>query len=275
MEVNKLNNYYKNHLQAELEAFNTEGYNLSIEWEMDFTKAKNEDNNIFLNDKTLYFVLSKLPSVSLEGLTIQSIMISCLCEQSAVASAMAILENYQKKVITSKVWFENVLMTQSYNSPNLSQNYLALDVSYGAEITMTGTLLFNENVNDIAELYMFNQRIDFINAIESFATTPSANSVVETTDYSTLTKTINDSCTYKLDIKFIDRIDLSICDLIRQIKVGNLSCNYPINVEIVESSGFRFTKQMILTSYSKNSGRVESPIMSISLMEANDILLGE
>ena len=263
MEINKLNNYYKDHLQAELEAFNTEGYKLSIEWEMDFTKAKNEDNNIFLNDKTLYFVLSKLPSVSLEGLTIQSIMISCLCEQSAVASAMAILENYQKKVITSKVWFENVLMTQSYNSPNLSQNYLALDVSYGAEITMTGTLLFNENVNDIGALYLFNQKIDYINAIESIATTPSANSVVETTEYSTLTKSINDTCTYKLDLKFIDKVDLSICDMIRQIKIGNLT------------SGFEFEKKMILTSYSKNSGRVESPIMSISLMEANDILLGE
>lgn len=275
MEVNELNNYYKDHLQAELETFNTEGYNLSIEWEMDFTKAKNEDNNIFLNDKTLYFVLSKLPSVSLEGLTIQSIMISCLCEQSAVASAMAILENYQKKVITSKIWFENVLMTQSYNSPNLSQNYLALDVAYGSEITMTGTLLFNENVNDIGALYLFNQQIDYINAIETLTTTPSANSVVETTEYSTLTKSINDACTYKLDIKFIDKVDLSICEMIRQIKIGNLTSNFIIPLKIIETSGFEFEKNMIITSYSKNSGRVESPIMSISLMEANEILLGE
>lgn len=275
MDVMRLNNYYKDHLQAELEAFNTEGYKLSLNWEMDFTKAKNDQNNIFLNDKTIYFVLSKLPSVNLDGLLIQSIMISCLCEQSVLPYAMAILENYQRKVITDKVYFENTLMTQSYNSPNVSQNYLAMNVNYGVEITMTGTLLFNENVNDIAELYIFNQKIDFINAVETLATTPRSSSIIESTAYSILTKGINDTCTYKLDIKFIDKQNLSICELIRSIKTETNSSNYIIPIKIVETSGFAFDKYMILTSYSKNSGRVEAPIMTISLIEANEILKGD
>ena len=275
MDVIKLNNYYKDHLQAELEQFNTEGYKISINWEMDFTKAKNDQNNIFLNDKEIYFVLSKLPSVNLDGLLIQSIMISCLCEQSVLPYAMAILENYQKKVIADKIWFENVLMTQSYNSPNLSQNYLTTSVNYGVEITMTGTLLFNENVNDIGMLYLFNQRIDFINAIETLATTPRSTAIIENTDYSVLTKGINDTCTYKLDIKFVAKQNLVICELINAIKTGTASSNYVIPLRIVESSGFEYQKEMILTSYSKNSGRVEAPIMTISLIEANDILKDE
>lgn len=273
MEVNKLNNYYKEHLKAELETFNTEGYNLSIEWEMDFSKAKNDQNNIFLNDKTIYIVLSKLPSVNLEGLLIQSIMISALCEQKVMPHAMAILENYQKKVITTKKWFEDVLLTESYNSPTLQQNYLAMDVAYGVEITMTGTILFNENVNDIEKLYIFNQEIAFVNAIETLAMSPNANSIVTDKDYTNLAKSINSSCAYKLDIKIIDKKDLEICNVIRAIKTEMQSPNTIIPIRIIESSGFEFEKNMVITSYAKNSGRTESPIMTIALMEANEILL--
>ena len=184
MEIERLNNAFKEHLKAELEVFNTNGYKLSVEWEIDFSSSKNDDNNIFLNDKTIYFVLSKLPSVNLEGLVIQSIMISALCEQQVLPHAMAILENYQRKVITSKIWIEDVLMTETYNSPSLSQNYIAMDVSYGVEITMSGTILFNEKVNDIEELYIFNQKINFINAVEAVAMTSTSNAVFNNLKYS-------------------------------------------------------------------------------------------
>lgn len=275
MDVIKLNEYYKEHLQAELEAFNTEGYKISIEWEMDFSKAKNDENNIFLNDKTIYFVLSKLPSVNFEGILIQSIMISALCEQSVLPYAMAILENYQRKAITNKVWLDNVMMTETYNSPSVSQNYIALDVAYGVEVTMTGTLLFNEDVNDIAELYLFDQKIDFITAIETLASSQSANSIEYNNQFTNLAKSITTSCVYKLDIKIIDKTNRMICELLRQIKIGNVSSNFVIPMRIIESDGFAFTKNMILSSYAKNSGRTETPLITISLVEANEILVGD
>lgn len=275
MEIARLNEYYKDHLQAELEDFNTEGYKLSLQWEMDFTSAKNDENNIFLNDKTIYFVLSKLPSVNFEGILIQSIMISALCEQSVLPYAMAILENYQRKAITNKVWFDNVMMTETYNSPSVSQNYIALDVAYGVEVTMTGTLLFNEDVNDIAELYLFDQKIDFVTAIETIGCVQSANTIKVNENYTNLAKSINTSAVYKIDFKIIDKTNRTICELLRQIKIGNVSSNFVIPMRIIESDGFEYRKDMILSSYAKNSGRAETPLITISLVEANEILVGD
>ena len=273
MEIIRLNEYYKEHLQAELEAFNTEGYKISLEWEMTFNKAKNDENNIFLDDKTIYFVLSKLPSVNFEGILIQSIMISALCEQSVLPYAMAILENYQRKAITNKIWFENVMMMESYNSPSVSQNYIAMDVAYGVEITMTGTLLFNEDVNDIAELYLFGQKVDFVTAIETLACVQCANTIKVSNNYTNLAKSINSSCVYKLDLKIIDKRDRTICDLIRHIKTEQVTSNFVIPLKIIESDGYEYSKNMLLSSYAKNSGRTETPLITLSLVEANEILL--
>lgn len=275
MEIIRLNEYYKEHLQAELEEFNTEGYKLLLEWEMDFSKAKNDENNVFLNDKTIYFVLSKLPSVNFEGILIQSIMISALCEQSVLPYAMAVLENYQRKAITNKIWFENVMMIETYNSPSVSQNYIAMDVAYGVEITMTGTLLFNEDVNDIAELYLFGQKVDFVTAIETLSSAQSANSISYQNQYVNLAKSITTSCVYKLDLKIIDKRNRTICDLIRHIKTEQATSNFVIPLKVIESDGFEFTKNMVLSSYAKNSGRTETPLITLSLVEANEILVGE
>lgn len=273
MEISRLNEYYKQHLIDEFSSFNTEGFNISIEWEMDFQKSKDIENNVFLDEKTLYFVLTKLPSTNFQGILIQSIMISCLCEQKALPHAMAILENYQKKVITSKKWFENVMFTESFTSPNVSQNYLAIDVAYGVEINMSGTILFNEDVSDIEKIEIESQEIPFINALETLSFTQVATDTIQSNEeYTYLAEAINKSTVYKIDIKFIDKIGLSICDYIRAIKNKTKHSNQLLTVKITESSGFVSERKMLLVAFAKSSGRTEAPIISITLTDGSAIL---
>lgn len=268
MNLDILNEKYINEFKRKINELNTSEMNVSVSWWSDYSKSLNDGNNQ-LDDSTLYFVLTKMPSTSYGDATLQAIIVSCLCEQKAMSYVYSLLEQYQNKSVNEKYFIENVMINENYFTPSVDSNYLPINVNYGVEISMQGTIAFTENASDIEKLEVFNQEVKYLNVYESVTITPLSQHLGDINDdIDMMAKTLNQNALYKMDIKLINNSTLELCNIAREIKDGKASINTKMPVKIYYSDGLENEREMVIISIGKNSGLGESPTLTLTLTDA-------
>ena len=268
MNLDILNEKYINEFKRKINELNTSEMNISVSWWSDYSKSLNDGNNQ-LDDSTLYFVLSKMPSTSYGDATLQAIIVSCLCDQKAMSYVYSLLEQYQNKSVNEKYFIENVMINENYFTPSVDSNYLPINVNYGVEISMQGTIAFTENASDIEKLEVFNQEVKYLNVYESVTITPLSQHLGDINDdIDMMAKTLNQNALYKMDVKLINNSTLELCNIAREIKDGKASINTKIPVKIYYSDGLENEREMVIISIGKNSGLGESPTLTLTLTDA-------
>lgn len=257
---------YINHLKEKLQSYVADGYTIEANWEMDVR----EDPTQHFDSKTIFIILTKFPSVNNGSSTIQSIIISALCETKAVNETFRILELYQKDAYNKKYFLNEFMINESFYSPSITQNFLDINVSRGTEITMQGTVVFSENVSDIKELYFFNEKINFTEVEESWTTQPISQTAINVNEEEDTTKSaesINQSAIYRLQVKMINGVN-TICNVLRDLMHDKLSMNITIPVKIVYTdNNVEFTKEMIVISITRLGILNGSPLVTFSLIQ--------
>jgi hypothetical protein len=261
---------FKQHLLSVLATIN-DNYIYHVNWFQEIEKSSvdgskpNDADNILDEDKTIIITLHPLPSRNFgDSAIVQQLEIQALVTQSKLGDAIDIFSDYQNSQVQKKWWTDSgTLVTESWFSPTIQQNFLPMKKEMGALVSLTGTITFTSDVVDVTKVMIFNE---WNKLYEFFDGSTSEVNTQQVTN-KTHKESANNCITYTVNLK-CKNTNSVFCQTCRNWKFGKIPLNTIVPVKQIYTDNITEERNMIITSVQFSSTEGTIPTIAVTLVDA-------
>ena len=252
---------YLSKLKQDLNSINDK-FEYNITWNHQFIHS--ELNPIGNKNHNVLIVITELPSeVYDEGDTNLSLSLELECLQEDANEVISVLKTYQSIVYNQKRFIDNILISESYTSPQIIDTFEEIETSYYVRMQMTGSVAFTKNIVDIEGVYYNDKKVKALYFHDNSTAEISVVSLMNTY----VKKSKNRSILYSFEIKTLSANN-DLCNIARNWKYGLIPPSSSIPIKIKYTDGFEVNRDMLFEAVdyqTEESGSL--PVMVLSLKE--------